>query len=178
VHAALSYLRDGEKLQGGSLIELSSVIKTICNQFADMGANIFYKGPNQLLVRGRSDELQRAITNLVENSVRFGANTTVQVRIVSETSLEIDIMDDGPGISDTDKNAMLEPFRRGDDARNMDDMSGFGLGLSIARTVAEAHNGNLLLLNRKPSGLIARLRLPIRADIQQSTRIGARVGLA
>jgi signal transduction histidine kinase len=178
VHAALSYLRDGEKLQGGSLIEFSSVIKTICNQFADMGANISYKGPNQLLVRGRSDELQRAITNLVENSVRFGASTTVQVRIVSETSLEIDIMDDGPGISDAEKNAMLEPFRRGDDARNMDDMSGFGLGLSIARTIAEAHNGELLLLDRKPSGLIARLRLPIRVDAQQSTKIGARVGLA
>jgi signal transduction histidine kinase len=164
VHAALAYLRDGEKLQSGSLFELASVAQTICHQFADIGADVRYKGPNQLLVSGRFDELQSAITNLVENAIKFGTHVVVQVRPASSKTVEVDIIDDGPGISDAEKAVMLKPFTRGDEARNMNDLAGFGLGLSIARAVAEAHGGELLLLDGQPSGLIARLRLPIRMN--------------
>ena len=69
--------------------------------------------------------------------------------------------DDGPGISDARKQEMLEPFVRGDDARTMDDSTGFGLGLSIARAIALAHGGELSLHDRQPHGLIVRMRLPI-----------------
>ena len=55
---------------------------------------------------------------------------------------------------------MLEAFVRGEDARTMDDRAGFGLGLSIARAVAEAHGGTLTLHDRVPHGLIARITLP------------------
>jgi signal transduction histidine kinase len=57
---------------------------------------------------------------------------------------------------------MLEPFVRGDDARTMDESTGFGLGLSIAQAIALAHGGELSLHDRKPHGLIARMRLPVR----------------
>jgi signal transduction histidine kinase len=57
---------------------------------------------------------------------------------------------------------MLEPFVRGDDARNMDETAGFGLGLSIARTIALAHGGQLSLNDRQPHGLIVRIQLPVR----------------
>ena len=74
----------------------------------------------------------------------------------------IDIEDDGPGISDAQKAHMLEPFVRGDHARNMDDATGFGLGLSIAKAIVTAHGGELSLHDRKPNGLIVRVRLPAR----------------
>jgi len=72
------------------------------------------------------------------------------------------IENNGPGITDRDKDAMLEPFVLGDTARGMNRNTGFGLGLSIARAVIEAHGGILTLLDREPSGLIARaiLRQP------------------
>lgn len=57
---------------------------------------------------------------------------------------------------------MLEPFVRGDDARTMDESTCFGLGLSIARGIALAHGGALSLHDRKPHGLIVRMRLPVR----------------
>jgi signal transduction histidine kinase len=63
---------------------------------------------------------------------------------------------------------MLEPFVRGDDARNMDDMTGFGLGLSIARAVALAHGGKLSLHDRQPHGLIVRIELPVRQQSRKS----------
>lgn len=80
---------------------------------------------------------------------------------VSGTRLVIDVEDDGPGISDARKQEMLEPFARGDDARTMDEHTGFGLGLSIARAIAIAHGGELSLHDRAPHGLIVRMQLPV-----------------
>lgn len=90
------------------------------------------------------------------------ASAEVTIRLgVSGTRLTIDVEDDGPGISDERKQDMLEPFVRGDDARNMDDTTGFGLGLSIARAIAIAHGGELSLHDRQPNGLIVRMQLPV-----------------
>ena len=108
----------------------------------------------------RPDDLYRSITNLVENAVRFGAEATIRLRVSADT-VAIEIEDDGPGISDARKNAMLEPFVRGDNARNMDETAGFGLGLSIARGIVLAHGGELSLNDRQPHGLIARIELPV-----------------
>jgi len=55
---------------------------------------------------------------------------------------------------------VLEPFMRGDEARNMDESSGFGLGLSIARAIVDAHGGALTLNDRQPHGLIVRIEMP------------------
>jgi K+-sensing histidine kinase KdpD len=74
----------------------------------------------------------------VENAVRFGAEAVIGLRI-SQDQLTIDVEDDGPGISDALKQNMLEPLVRGDDARNMDEAEGFGLGLSITNAIATAH---------------------------------------
>jgi signal transduction histidine kinase len=72
----------------------------------------------------------------------------------------IAIEDDGPGIPNAHKQTMFEPFVRGDTARGMNDKAGFGLGLSIARAVIEAHRGSLTLLDREPHGLVALVILP------------------
>ncbi|MBX9648629.1 MAG: ATP-binding protein, partial [Xanthobacteraceae bacterium] len=102
-----------------------------------------------------------------ENAVRFGAEATIRLR-TSPDLVTIDVEDDGPGISDAQKQNVLEPFVRGDDARNMDDASGFGLGLSIANAIVLAHGGALSLHDRKPHGLVVRIQLPVRQQSQKS----------
>jgi signal transduction histidine kinase len=87
---------------------------------------------------------------------------------MSPDTATIEVEDNGPGISDARKEVMLEPFVRGDDARNMDEAAGFGLGLSIARTIAIAHHGALSLNDRQPHGLIVRIQLPVRQQSRQS----------
>jgi signal transduction histidine kinase len=109
----------------------------------------------------RPDDLHRSITNMVENAVRFGAGATIRLSVSPDT-VTIDVEDDGPGISDARKDVMLEPFVRRDDARNMDEAAGFGLGLSIARSIVLAHGGELSLNDRQPHGLIVRIQLPAR----------------
>ena len=160
LESVLSLLRNDRKVEAVTLVDIASTLQLIADQFGDMGHVVHYDGPASATAAARPDDLHRGITNLVENAVRFGAEVTIRLD-VSGTTLVIDVEDDGPGISDARKQEMLEPFVRGDDARTMDESTGFGLGLSIARAIALAHGGELSLHDREPHGLIVRMQLPL-----------------
>ncbi|MBR0855169.1 ATP-binding protein [Bradyrhizobium liaoningense] len=160
LESVLSLLRNDRKVEAVTLVDIASTLQLIADQFGDMGHVVHYEGPVSATAAARPDDLHRGITNLVENAVRFGAEVTIRLDM-SGTELVIDVEDDGPGISDARKQEMLEPFVRGDDARTMDDSTGFGLGLSIARAIALAHGGELSLHDRAPHGLIVRMQLPV-----------------
>jgi signal transduction histidine kinase len=163
LESVLSFLRNDRKLESMTLVDIASTLQLVTDQFADMGHKVAYEGPEHAMATVRPDDLHRSVTNLVENAVRFGAEARIRL-IVSPDIMTIEVEDDGPGISDSRKNVMLEPFVRGDDARNMDEASGFGLGLSIARTIVLAHRGVLSLNDRKPHGLIVRIELPVHQE--------------
>jgi signal transduction histidine kinase len=167
LEAVLSFLRNDRKLESMTLVDIASTLQLVTDQFADMGHKVAYDGPDHAMATVRPDDLHRSVTNLVENAVRYGAEATIRLRLSPETAT-IEVEDDGPGISDARKEVMLEPFVRGDDARNMDEAAGFGLGLSIARTIAIAHHGALSLNDRQPHGLIVRIQLPVRQQARQS----------
>jgi signal transduction histidine kinase len=165
LESVLSFLRNDRKFESMTLVDIAITLQLVTDQFADMGHKVAYDGPQHTVVTARPDDLHRGITNLVENAVRFGAEATIRLG-VSPNTVTIDVEDDGPGISDARKQAMLEPFVRGDDARNMDETAGFGLGLSIARAIVLAHGGELSLNDRQPHGLIVRIELPVHQQDQ------------
>jgi len=167
LESVLSFLRNDRKLESMTLVDIASTLQLVTDQFADMGHKVAYQGPEHAMATVRPDDLHRSVTNLVENAVRFGAEATVRL-IASPDLMTIEVEDDGPGISDARKDVMLEPFVRGDDARNMDEASGFGLGLSIARTIVLAHGGTLSLNDRQPHGLIVRIQLPVRQEARRA----------
>jgi signal transduction histidine kinase len=167
LESVLSFLRNDRKLEAMTLVDVASTLQLVTDQFADMGHKVSYDGPEHAMAVVRPDDLSRSITNLVENAVRFGAEVTIRLK-ASPDGVTIEIEDDGPGISDARKQVMLEPFVRGDDARNMDESTGFGLGLSIARSIVLAHGGELSLHDRAPQGLIVRIALPARQPGRQS----------
>jgi signal transduction histidine kinase len=164
----LSFLRNDRKLEAMTLVDIATALQLVADQFADMGHKVAYDGPEHAMITLRPDDLHRGITNLVENAVRFGAEVVIRLRMSLDT-VTIDVEDDGPGISDARKDAMLEPIVRGDDARKMDDAAGFGLGFSIARSIVLAHGGELSLNDRQPRGLIVRVELPVH----QQSRLAA-----
>ena len=164
LEAVLSFLRNDRKLEAMTLVDIASTLQLVADQFADMGHRVSYAGPDHAMAIARPDDLHRSVTNLVENAVRFGAEATIRLTMSPEHAI-IDVEDDGPGISDACKTNMLEPFVRGDSARNMDDTAGFGLGLSIAHAVVLAHGGELSLHDRQPHGLVARIRIPLRQQV-------------
>jgi signal transduction histidine kinase len=153
-------------LKSVTLVDVKSTLQLVTDQFVDMGYKINYEGPEHAMATVRPEDLHRSITNLVENAVRFGAEAAIRLKVSLDT-VTIEVADDGPGISDARKDVMLEPFVRGDDARNMDEAAGFGLGLSIARTIVLAHGGELSLNDRQPHGLIVRIQLPVRQQSRQ-----------
>jgi signal transduction histidine kinase len=159
LEAVLSFLRNDSKLESMTLIDIASTLQLVTDQFADIGSKVCYHGPEHAMVTARPDDLHRAVTNLVENAVRYGAEALIRLKI-SPRAVTIEVEDDGPGISDARKDIMLQPFVRGDAARNMDEAKGFGLGLSIARAIVVAHGGELTLNDRQPHGLIVRIELP------------------
>ena len=145
-------------------IDLVSLLGTICSEFADAGHTITYDGPTRMTVRASATALTRAITNLVENAAKHG--TTVQVRLHElKSSVEVDSSDDGPGIPEHERKKVFDPFYTAH-PRGSGPGRRFGLGLSIARAIAEGHGGTIVLHDRSPRGLVVRLSLPRRVIVR------------
>ncbi|MBV8976890.1 MAG: HAMP domain-containing protein [Alphaproteobacteria bacterium] len=103
--------------------------------------------------------LGRCIANLVDNALKHGRHVFVHVSRDDKTA-EIVIDDDGPGIAEKLREEAFKPFHRLDQGRNLQS-GGVGLGLAIARDVARAHGGDLVLDTSPQGGLRAIVRLPV-----------------
>ncbi|MET0660324.1 MAG: ATP-binding protein, partial [Steroidobacteraceae bacterium] len=102
--------------------------------------------------------------------VKYGQRARVALT-AAHTHIDITIDDDGPGIAAENSERVFEPFQRLDASRNRQ-TGGVGLGLTIARTVARSHGGEVTLSNRAEGGLRVTLRLPVSA---RATLTGATV---
>jgi two-component system sensor histidine kinase KdpD len=106
--------------------------------------------------------LERAIANLVENALRYSPSGEL-VRIAASAhrdTVQIRIIDHGPGIRPADREAVFAAFQRLDDHTTADGQ-GVGLGLAIARGFVEAMHGTITLDDTPGGGLIAVIELPI-----------------
>ncbi len=112
-------------------------------------------------VRGDRRLLERLVANLVENAVRHNVDGgAVEVRTASAAGRStVEVRNDGPAVPPDAVASLLEPFQRLDRSARGD---GVGLGLSIVRSVAEAHGGSVELRARPSGGLVARVSLPAR----------------
>ena len=110
-------------------------------------------------VEGEAAELERAVTNLLDNAAKWspeGGQVTVRL---SDGVLTVD--DQGPGIAEADRTRVFDRFWRSADARTM---PGSGLGLSIVRQVAERHGGSVVATENSTGGARLVLRLPGREN--------------
>lgn len=159
IEGALTYLREGRHAEEPALVDLAALIETVCDNAVDLGGDVVYAGPNHLSRRLRAQSTTRALTNLVENAVKYGKCARVRLSL-RETTAVIEIEDDGPGIPEAAREAMTHPFVRGDVSRNLNAGSGFGLGLAIARAVVEGQGGRLILGDAPSGGLAVTIELP------------------
>jgi two-component system osmolarity sensor histidine kinase EnvZ len=113
----------------------------------------------RLTIAVRRHALKRCLTNLIDNALKYGRRAEVSVKRV-DRSVEIAVEDDGPGIAEERREEAFRPFHRLDEGRNLQ-AGGVGLGLTIARDIARAHGGDVLLQESMKGGLRAVIRLPI-----------------
>lgn len=160
VQSALTHLRDGRSDEPMAVTDLQSLAQTVADRFADLGHDVPVTASERLAVRARPLELERVIANLVDNACKYGAAPRIVIRRENGEAV-IEVIDSGPGIPVAKRAEAMEPFVRGEAARTMNERDGFGLGLTIARAIAEAHGGALHLLDAENKGLVARVTLPL-----------------
>lgn len=106
------------------------------------------------------DQLERAVGNLLDNAARHARErVVVTLREDPEGWAELAVADDGPGVPPADRDRVFERFTRLDEARSATD-GGAGLGLAIARDIAERHGGSLRIDPAPAQGARFVLRLP------------------
>ena len=160
----LSLARVGRPSDPLERTELSALLAAVVEEYEDMCEPVELGDTQRVALPLRATWLRRAFRNLISNALRYGERARVSLVREGRTAV-VRIEDDGPGIPEGEIEAMMEPFSRGETSRNRE-TGGAGLGLTLARAIAEQHGGTVTLRNRpgpggKPAGLLAELRLPL-----------------
>ena len=105
--------------------------------------------------------LQRSVSNLLENAVRYGEGKPVKIECDCDNAfLRIRVLDRGPGIPREQRDRVFQPFFRLEQSRGSK-TGGSGLGLAIVRQLADTNGWNVTLLERDGGGTCAELCIPI-----------------
>jgi signal transduction histidine kinase len=106
--------------------------------------------------------IEQILSNVLDNAGRFTpSGGTIRVAVGRDTQAVVTVDDEGPGVAEADRERIFERLVRLNSARDRAS-GGVGLGLSIARTLARAHGGELACVTG-PSGARFRLTLPLNA---------------
>lgn len=116
-------------------------------------------GPNTVAVRGDPERLRQIFGNLIDNAVKYSpAGEPVEVRVAqSNGAVLVSVRDQGPGIKAADQRLIFEKFGR---AAGSDTKPGSGLGLYIARSIAETHGGTITVASTPGNGATFTVKLP------------------
>ena len=148
-------------------IDLSALADAVVEEFHALGQDVEMEESERVTASVEPDLLRRAVRNLIENGVKYGGGgVRVAVRRSGENAA-IEVADGGPGIAEAELDYVQEPFVRLEGSRNRE-TGGSGLGLTLARSAAQAHDGRLELENRPEGGLLARILLPAQVGEAKS----------
>jgi signal transduction histidine kinase len=139
-------------------VDLDDVVARAVRSRQD--ARVVVPGLTPVQVLGDVDQLERLVANLLDNASRHARERIVVGLAAGDEAAELTVTDDGPGIPAVDVDRVFERFTRLDDARTRDD-GGVGLGLAIARDIAERHGGSLTVDGGPGRGARFVLRLPV-----------------
>jgi signal transduction histidine kinase len=139
-------------------VDLSALVESVCDDLVELGLPVEVDVQETAPCSCRPNEIRRALRNLIENAVRYGGSARVALKNEAR-HLIATIDDDGPGIPEERLEDVFEPFVRLEASRN-NATGGAGLGLTLARSIAREHGGDVTLENRRGGGLRASLSLP------------------
>jgi len=165
VASTLSFIRDDAAREPQVTVDIGSLLARVCDDLADAGHDVTLADiPRWQLVACHPVSLRRALSNVIDNAVKYGARAMVSIEI-EDTKVKILVKDDGPGIAMQHQEDVFRPFLRLEGSRNRK-TGGTGLGLSVARTILRSHGGDIRLTNLTSGGLCVALILPLIKDLQ------------
>lgn len=162
VREGLDLARSMDSSEPMQRLDIDSLLDSVCADASDAGQDVQLQGQARTSILAQPNALRRCLTNLLDNAVKYGQRARVSIDTESEIpgTLRILIRDDGPGIAENQLEAVFEPFYRLETSRSRD-TGGTGLGLTIARNIAENHGAQLHLRNHPEGGLEVVLLLPL-----------------
>ena len=160
IRSILAFARDYVRTEPMERFDLVALVDNICNELQDTGLAVQFESDElRAPYFGRLLAIKRALTNLIENAVKYGSEAQVTLSLFAD-GIKVMVCDQGPGIPESDMEKVFAPFYRLDPAR-MPEKSGSGLGLSVARDIVRAHGGDIVLTNREQGGLQVLVTLPL-----------------
>src|SRR5262245_36276503 len=158
----LERLRDGAGIRATreNVIEL---LDEVVEGFHDRPPGVhFERAKAEMFVDVDAERIRTVFRNLLENAVKYSLSDSrpVEVSAIQDCgTIIIRVTDDGPGIPEDDKTNLFEPFFRVDRSRSKK-TAGYGLGLSIAKRIVEAHGGTIAVENNATRGALFIVTLP------------------
>ncbi|MBS0544663.1 MAG: HAMP domain-containing protein [Proteobacteria bacterium] len=159
----------GDSQEPAQPVDTAALARDVTEPYRLRGLDVRIAAPDMLVAEARALPLRRALSNLIDNALRYaGEEKPIDVQVYSEDKdVCIEVADRGPGIPPDQVERMRHPFTRLEEARS--NTKGAGLGLAIVDRVMRAHHGRLDLLPRDGGGLRAILRLPSAPDSAAKT---------
>ena len=158
VREGLDLARSTDNTEIMQALDLDSLLDSVCADATDARQQVVLNGRAAMALLGRPLALRRCLVNLIDNAVKYGQQASVTVERLAGAA-RIRIRDTGPGIAQTELVRVFEPFYRIESSRSRES-GGTGLGLTIARNIAEQHGGTIALANHPAGGLEVTLMLP------------------
>ncbi len=158
VQHTLDFMRGLGGSEPARAVDLAGLLDGLRADHEAMGRRVTVEATTVRPVKAVPSLLKRALGNLVDNAVQYGGRATVRVEDHPDRVL-IQVLDEGPGLAEADLERVFEPFYRVEASRSRA-TGGTGLGLTIARNIAQTHGGDIVLRNRPEGGLAAVLTLP------------------
>lgn len=163
----LDFLRAGSNTEPRVAVNLDALLDSVVEDMEELGAVIEREGQLARPVMARPHALRRCFANLLDNA-RFYGGGRIRMRIEDAGhEVRVSIQDHGPGIPEADLERVFEPYFRLEASRARH-TGGTGLGLPIAKAIAEAHGGRIVLHSPAGAGLCACVILP-RAALSEQT---------
>ena len=157
VKGALQCVKDSDIHENPAEVKLDALLGRLVRSARLAGHEVGYRDSG-VAVRAKPLALKRAIGNLLDNALFYGDRAEIDVRDEPD-AVAITVRDHGPGVPEEAFASLFEPYVRLEHGREQND-GGMGLGLGIARSIIEAHGGQLILENHPEGGLSATIRLP------------------
>jgi signal transduction histidine kinase len=149
--------RTGRAREEARPVDVSALADAVVEEFRELGGKVSFAEAPRIVASVQPLLLRRALRNLVDNALKYGLAAHVSVT-AGEGEVRIAVADEGAGLSADEMEQVLEPFYRAEGSRSRD-TGGAGLGLAIARAIAEGHGGTLKLENGV-KGLAATISIP------------------